>query len=898
MLDTLITKENIIDTDISYAVQRSYLDYAMSVIISRALPDVRDGLKPVHRRILYSMYVAGFLSNKPHRKSARIVGDVMGKFHPHGNDPIYDAMVRMQQDFSLRAPLIDGQGNFGSLDGDNAAAMRYTEARLSKIANTLLEDIHYETVDFRPNYDGSEKEPVILPSRLPNLLINGSSGIAVGMATNIPPHNLGQVIDACYAYVDNEDIDIEELINLVEGPDFPTRGYVNALDLGHAYRTGKGIVAVKGKSSIEAMEGKREAIIISEIPYGVNKAKLVEKISELVKEGKIEGISDLRDESSNAGIRVVVELKSGVMSAIVERQLYKLTPLQTSFGINMLALDQGIPKLMNLKEIIAAFINFRKEIIYKRTVFLLKEARMRQELLGGLFVAVSNVNDVVQSIKASNNFSDAQQKLTFMSWSLSDLNVKPEDLLLIKKDELFYLTERQAKSILEMRLQRLTGLEKKKIEEELSEVLNKIQDYQNILNSRKILLEILKSEISEIKNNFATPRLTQISNTGFEIIEQEELIPEEDMVATFTLSGYVKRVSLESYKVQKRGGRGKQGLSIVSDDVITNFIVGSTHANLLFFTNIGQVYKLKMYNLPLCSLSSRGKQINSLIPLKGVEFITSILILSNEEDKERQEIIFSTALGKIRRNSVLDFANIPSNGKIAMKLKEGDELVGVSICSKDDDIFLATNLGKCIRFSVNGLRIFKSRSSDGVGSIKLIKNDKVIAQVILGKADFSVEQRELYLAIKLATRKKFKLAQGSLELTNLLKKNEELSSNFSIEDLQSMSEKELFVLSITENGYAKCSSSYSYRVANRRGMGIANISASAKIGKVVAVVALTGDENEELMVVTNLGKTIRIKTADVRVTGRNTAGVLLVKMRPDETVVCVAYITDDVPCDQ
>ena len=898
MLDNLITKENIIDTDISHAVQRSYLDYAMSVIISRALPDVRDGLKPVHRRILYAMYIAGFLFNKPHRKSARIVGDVMGKFHPHGDDPIYDAMVRMQQDFSLRAPLIDGQGNFGSLDGDNAAAMRYTEARLSKIANTLLEDIHYETVDFRPNYDGSEKEPVILPSRLPNLLINGSSGIAVGMATNIPPHNLGQVIDACYAYAENENIDIEELINLIEGPDFPTRGYVNSLDLSHAYKTGKGIIAVKGKSSTETIEGKREAIIISEIPYGVNKAKLVEKISELVKEGKIEGISDLRDESSNAGVRVVVELKSGVMGTVVERQLYKLTSLQTSFGINMLALDQGVPKLMNLKEIISAFINFRKEIIYKRTVFLLKEARVRQEFLGGILIAVSNINEIIKSIKESANFSDAQHKLTLMNWSLNTLQANPDDLLLIKKEELFYLSERQAKSILEMRLQRLTGLEKKKIEEELQEVLKKIQDYQGILNSREKLLDILKAEMLEIKNSFNSPRLTQISNKGFEEIEHEELIPEEDMVATFTLSGYVKRVSLESYKVQKRGGKGKQGLSIVSDDVITNFIVGSTHSNLLFFTNAGQVYKIKMYNLPLCSLSSRGKQINSLLPLKESEFITSILILSNEEDKNRQEMIFSTALGRIRRNNVSDFANIPSNGKIAMKLKEGDELIGVNVCSADDDIFLSTYLGKCIRFSVESLRIFKSRNSDGVGSIKLGKNDKVIDQVILSKADYSVEKRELYLSIKLDVRRKFRLSQGSLELANLLKKNEELSKNFSIEDLQNMAQRELFVLCVTENGYAKCSSSYSYRVSNRRGMGIANISASPKIGKVVAVVALKGEENEELMVVTNLGKTIRVKTDDIRVTGRNTAGVVLVKMRQDEKVVSVAYITDDLPDEQ
>ncbi len=878
--------QTVISIGIEDEMKRSYMDYAMSVIVSRAIPDVRDGLKPVHRRILYSMYESGFYANKPYKKSARIVGDVIGKYHPHGDTAVYDSLVRMAQDFSLRVPLIDGQGNFGSMDGDSAAAMRYTESRLAKISHTLLEDIDKETVDFQANYDGSESEPKVIPAMFPNLLVNGTGGIAVGMATNIPPHNLGEIIDACVLYIDNNDIDISELISVVKGPDFPTGGIIlGSSGIQSSYLTGRGSVVFRGKCAIED-HNNRQSIIISEMPYMVNKAKLVEKIAELVHEKKIEGISDLRDESNKDGVRVVIEIKRDAVAEVVLNQLYSFTQLQTSFGVIMLALDKGMPKVMNLKEVISAFIKFREVVIIRRTIFLLNKARDKAHILLGIRIAVSNIDEIIRIIKSASNPNDAKDQLMQKSWSCSDivnLIKLVDDKAIISNDSKIHLTEAQAKAILEMRLQRLTAMEKDKLEADLAELSQEITEYIDILSSREKLLLILKSELLKVKEDYATPRLTEIIQSDFEY-DMEDLIQKEDMVVTVTLSGYIKRVPLATYRAQKRGGKGRSGLSMRDEDILTQLFVGNTHTPMLFFSNMGQVYSLKLYKLPLGNPQSKGRPIVNLLPLKEGEVITNIMPMpENQEEWDNMHIMFATSRGNIRRNDLSDFKKIQANGKIAIRLDEGDSLVNVMACSEDDHILLASRQGKAVRFPVNAVRVFRSRTSDGVRGMKLADGDKVISMTILHGIKASMEEREAYLTIPV--EKRLEIANGNQEFTPV-----ELGVSLSKAQIIELAKAEEFILTISENGFGKRTSAYHYRITNRGGSGIVNMVLSAKTGGVVA--SMPANMNDEIMLITNNGKLIRCKLDSVRITGRSTSGVILFKTEKDERVVSASLIAE------
>lgn len=878
--------QTVISIAIEDEMKRSYMDYAMSVIVSRAIPDVRDGLKPVHRRILYSMYESGFYANKPYKKSARIVGDVIGKYHPHGDTAVYDSLVRMAQDFSLRVPLIDGQGNFGSMDGDSAAAMRYTESRLAKISHTLLEDIDKETVDFQANYDGSESEPKVIPAMFPNLLVNGTGGIAVGMATNIPPHNLGEIIDACVLYIDNNNIDISELISVVKGPDFPTGGIIlGSSGIQSAYLTGRGSVVFRGKCEIED-NNNRQAIIISEMPYMVNKAKLVEKIADLVHEKKIEGISDLRDESNKDGVRVVIEIKRDAVAEVVLNQLYSFTQLQTSFGVIMLALDEGMPKVMNLKEVISAFVKFREVVITRRTIFLLNKARDKAHILLGIRIAVSNIDEIIRIIKSASNPNDAKYQLMEKSWSCSDIAnlIKlVDDKAIIGADGKIHLTEAQAKAILEMRLQRLTAMEKDKLEADLTELSKEITEYIDILSSREKLLSILKSELLKVREDYATPRLTEIIQSDFEY-DMEDLIQKEDMVVTVTLSGYIKRVPLATYRAQKRGGKGRSGLSMRDEDILTQLFVGNTHTPMLFFSNMGQVYSLKLYKLPLGNPQSKGRPIVNLLPLKEGEVITNIMPMpENQEEWDNMHIMFATSKGNIRRNDLSDFKKIQANGKIAIRLDEDDSLVNVMACSEDDHILLASRQGKAVRFPVNAVRVFRSRTSDGVRGMKLADGDKVISMTILHGIKASMEEREAYLTIPV--EKRLEIAKGDQEFTE-----EELGVSLSKEQIIELAKAEEFILTISENGFGKRTSAYHYRITNRGGSGIVNMVLSAKTGDVVA--SMPANTNDEIMLITNNGKLIRCKLDSVRITGRSTSGVILFKTKKDERVVSASLIAE------
>ena len=876
----------IIPIGIEDEMKRSYMDYAMSVIVSRAIPDVRDGLKPVHRRILYSMYESGFYSNKPYKKSARTVGDVIGKYHPHGDVAVYDSLVRMAQDFSLRAPLIDGQGNFGSMDGDSAAAMRYTESRLAKISHTLLEDIDKETVDFQANYDGSESEPTVIPAMFPNLLVNGTGGIAVGMATNIPPHNLGEIIDACALYIDNNDIDISELISVVKGPDFPTGGIIlGTSGVQSAYLTGRGSVVFRGKCEIED-NNNRQSIIISEMPYMVNKAKLVEKIAELVHEKRVEGISDLRDESNKDGVRVVIEIKRDAVAEVVLNQLYSFTQLQTSFGVIMLALDEGMPKVMNLKEVIAAFVKFREVVITRRTIFLLNKARDKAHVLLGIRIAVSNIDEVIRIIRGSPNPNEAKDQLMAKAWNCSDiisLIKLVDDKAIISDDGKCHLTEIQAKAILEMRLQRLTAMEKDKLESDLTELTNEVKEYIDILSSREKLLFILKSELLKVREDYATPRLTEIAQGNFEH-DMEDLIQKEDMVVTVTLTGYIKRVPLVTYRAQKRGGKGRSGLSMRDEDILTQLFVGSTHTPMLFFSNIGQVYSLKLYKLPLGNPQSKGRPIVNLLPLKEGEVITNIMPMpENQEEWDNMHIMFATSKGNIRRNDLSDFKKIQANGKIAIRMDEDDTLVNVAACSEDDHILLASKKGKAVRFPVNAVRVFRSRTSDGVRGMKLASGDKVISMTILHGIKASMEEREAYLTIPV--EKRLEISKGNEEFTP-----EALGVSLSKEQIADLAKGEEFILTISENGLGKRSSAYHYRITNRGGSGIVNMVLSEKTGEVVA--SMPANTNDEIMLITNNGKLIRCRLDAVRITGRSTSGVILFKTEKDEKVVSASLIAD------
>ncbi|MBR1915240.1 MAG: DNA gyrase subunit A [Alphaproteobacteria bacterium] len=887
-----VAAENITPTGICEEMRRSYLDYAMSVIVSRALPDVRDGLKPVHRRILYGMYENGYDSTKPYRKSARIVGDVMGKYHPHGDSSIYEAMVRMAQPFSMRLTLVDGQGNFGSMDGDGAAAMRYTEARLAKVAQKLIDDIEFDTVDFMPNYDESLQEPTVLPARFPNILVNGTNGIAVGMATNMPPHNLGEVIDACCAYIDNPDITPDELIQIVPGPDFPTGGLIlGQTGAKQAYLTGRGSIMMRAKCTIEEIRKDKEAIIVHEIPYQVNKAALVQRIAELVKEKRIEGISDIRDESDRQGVRVVIEIKKDFQSDVVLNQLYKYTPLQTSFGMNMLAINHGKPMMMTLKDIIAAFIEFREEVIRRRTIYKLGKARDRAHVLVGLGIAVENLDPVIELIRTAPSPVEAKEALLSRSWPARD--IEPLVELIAEPDHKvengqYRLSEDQAKAILDLKLQRLTGLERDKIHDELRGLGDDIKEFLSILASREKLYGIMRDELVEVKSEYAKPRLTTIEDIEYDT-DIESLIQREEMVVTVTEAGYIKRVPLNAYKAQKRGGKGKSGMTTKEEDFVTRLFVASTHTPVLFFSSKGLVYKMKVYKLPLGSPTSKGKPFVNLLPLDEGENITTIMKLpENEEECKNLSIMFATAQGNVRRNSLMDFVNVQSNGKIAMKLDEGDKLVNVALCDEDNDVMLAAKSGKCIRFPVTDVRVFVGRNSTGVRGIKLSNDDEVISMSILKHITASYEERDEYLrissAMKRNTQEEGTDVYTSPEQTGLL-------NLLTPEKFKQMAEKEEFILTVTVTGYGKRSSSYEYRVTGRGGQGIANMEMSPRNKEVISSFPIENDN--QIMMVTDGGKLIRMPVEDIRIAGRKTQGVILFRTADDERVVSVTWLNAD-----
>ena len=864
--------------DIEKEMQSSFLDYAMSVIVSRALPDVCDGLKPVHRRIIYAMNEAGYVSSKPSRKSARIVGDVMGKYHPHGDSAIYDAMVRLAQDFSMRVPLVEGQGNFGSMDGDSAAAMRYTEARLSNISSYLINDINNETVSFKENYDGSTLEPELLPAEFPNLLINGSEGIAVGMATKIPPHCPSEVITACCKYIENPDISSDELIQYVKGPDFPTGGIiVGNSGIKSAYLTGKGSILIRGKTSIENTKKNRESIIVSEIPFAIKKSQLIENIARVARDKIIDGISELRDESNREGVRIVIELKRDVQSEVILNQLYKFTSLQTSFGINLLALNKGVPELLNLKRSIQLFIDFRKDVIFKRTKFHLRKTREKAHILLGLSIALENIDKVIDIIKSSNDTNDAREKLIAFKWKipadkfLLDF-IKSDNNELISENH-FTFSDSQAKSILEIKLSRLTNLERVKLIDDLKECVSLIADYLDILSSKVRLNNELTKELTEINEKFLSPRRTEISESE-EIIDDESLITSEEVVVTFTNTGYIKRVPLNSYRAQRRGGKGRAGMTTKEEDYVNKVFVVNTLTPLLFFSSLGIVYKLKTYKIPTGSPTSKGKALVNILPLRSGEKITATMPYDQSDDKNN--IIFATSTGNIRRNRLTDFHNINANGKIAMKLKESDELVNVIICSEKDNIFMSTKLGKCIRFGCKDLRIFSGRSSIGVRGVRLAKNDSVISLAILNGIDFDVEERNEYLRVSSLIRKneKYDMSLLSEEKFNILKENEE------------------FILSVTDKGFGKRSSAFEYRKTNRGGVGIANMQLGERNGsQVVASFPIT--DNDQLMLVTDKGKLIRCPVNDIRIAGRQTQGVTLFNVSDEEKVVSVAKLEEN-----
>lgn len=886
------SNEDIAPVDISEEMRRSYLDYAMSVIVSRALPDVRDGLKPVHRRIIYSMFENGYDYNRPFRKSARIVGDVLGKYHPHGDSSVYEAMVRMAQPFSMRVPLVDGQGNFGSMDGDSAAAMRYTEARLAKVAHSLIDDIDKDTVDFMPNYDETLQEPTVLPASYPNLLVNGANGIAVGMATNIPPHNLGEVLDACCAYIDNPEISIDDLTNIVPGPDFPTGGLI----LGYggaksAYYTGRGSVMMRAKATIEELYKDREAIIVHEIPYQVNKAALITRIAELVKEKKIEGISEIRDESDRQGVRVVIEIKRDFQADVVLNQLYKFTPLQTSFGMNMLAINNGRPMMMNLKDIIQAFVEFREEIIRRRTIFELNKARDRAHVLVGLAIAVENIDPVIELIRNAPNPQEAKDALLRKAWPAGEVEtlVKLIDEPDRKVENGTYrLSETQAKAILDLKLQRLTGLERDKIHEELITIGEEIKECLSILASREKLYGIMRDEFVAIRDEYGTPRRTKIEDIEYDT-DIESLIQREEMVVTVTEAGYIKRVPLNAYKAQKRGGKGKSGMATKDEDFVTRLFVASTHTPVLFFSSKGLVYKMKVYKLPLGSPTSKGKPFINLLPLDEGETITTVMKLPEcEDDCKDMSIMFATSQGNVRRNSLMDFVNVQSNGKIAMKLDEGDKLINVRICHEDNDIMLAARSGKCIRFPVTDVRVFVGRNSTGVRGIKLAEGDEVISMSILLHSDATSEERDEYARIASAI-KRISAERGddscvSPEDTGLL-------NVLTTEKYKEMAEREQFILSVTSTGYGKRTSSYEYRVTGRGGQGIANMEMSARNKEIVSSFPI--EDDNQIMMVTDGGKLIRMPVKDIRIAGRKTQGVILFRTAENERVVSVTWLDAD-----
>jgi DNA gyrase subunit A len=880
-------------------LKRSYLDYAMSVIVSRALPDVRDGLKPVHRRILFGMSRLGVDWNKKYMKCARVVGEVMGKYHPHGNLAIYDALVRLAQEFSMRLPLVDGQGNFGSVDGDPPAAERYTECRLAKAAHELTEDLDKDTVDFQDNYDASEREPVVLPARIPNLLVNGAGGIAVGMATNIPPHNLGEVVDACLAYIEDPAISLETLTEIVPGPDFPTGALIIGRNAARsALARGRGSILMRAKLEVEEIRRDREAIIVTEIPYQVNKARMIERIAELVREKRVEGIAELRDESDRHGMRVVIELKRDASAQVVLNQLYRFSELQTSFGVNMLALNGGRPELMSVKDMVAAFVLFREEVVTRRTRHELTKARERGHTLVGLAVAVANIDEVIALIRSAPDAATARANLMDRAWPAKDvvplITLIADPRHLVMEDNTIRLTEEQAKAILDLRLQRLTALGISEISDEVRKLGVAIADYLDILRSRPRVLAIVKDELAAVRSEFATPRRTEIVDAEVEV-EDEDLIEREDVAVTVTHAGYIKRTPLADYRVQGRGGKGRAGMATREEDFVTHIFVANTHAPLLFFSSIGMVYRLKVWRLPEARIQGRGKAMVNLLPLSEGERITTILPLPEDESTwVKMQVLFATKSGDVRRNELSDFANIHKTGKIAMKLSEGDGIIGVQLCTENDDVLLTTRAGKCIRFAVTDIRVFKGRESTGVRGIKLASGDELVSLALLGHGDASVAEARAYLRQAAAARR---AAQGEAfsedaEADDVTEDSEDAGEEAALspERYAVLGAREQFVLAVSEQGFGKRTSSYEYRTMGRGAQGIVAMAMRAKNSAIVA--AFPVEDSDHLMLITNQGQTIRVPVAGISIQRRSAQGVVLFRLEEGERTVSVERIAD------
>ena len=884
--------EGISPVTIEEEMKRSYLDYAMSVIVSRAIPDVRDGLKPVHRRILYSMHENGFTREKAYKKSARVVGDVIGKYHPHGDSAVYDALVRLAQDFSMRLPLLDGQGNFGSIDGDPPAAMRYTEVRMDKPAASLLADIEKNTVNFQENYDSSENEPVVLPSRYPNILVNGAGGIAVGMATNIPPHNLGEVIDATLAIMMNENLSDEDLLNIIPGPDFPT----GALIMGQSgarsgVLTGKGSVTMRAVADVEEIRKDRYAIIVTELPYQVNKANMIKKIATLVNEKRIEGISAVRDESDRVGMRVVIELKRDAVADVVLNQLFKYSAMQQNFSSNMLALNGGKPEQMNVRTMLEAFLGFREEVIARRSKFDLSKARDRAHILVGLATAVANIDDIIKMIRGSKNPKDARSNLLSKTWDaqsmgpLIDLIADPRSLLL--SDGTIQLTEEQAKAILELRLLKLTALSMDEITDEAQKLSIKIIDLLDILRSRERVQSIIREELIEVKEKFATPRRSIFTAGGLDF-DDEDLIPIEDMVVTVTSGGYVKRTPLDTYRAQRRGGKGRSGMSMKDEDYVTTVFVATTHTPVLFFSSSGMSYKLKVWKLPLGGAATRGKALVNLLPLDQNETINSIMSLpEDEEDWKNLDIMFASRSGGVRRNSLADFTRVNRNGKIAMKPGEGDGIVDVRLCTEDDDILLTTAMGKSLRCRVTDVRRFVGRTSSGVRGIKLADGDEVISMAVLRHVDVLTEESRSYMKHANAMRRA--LGEGDDDITG----ESETESSLSDERIGVLGANEQFLLTLADDGFGKRSSSYDYRCMNRGGQGVTAQELVRKGSDNAKLVrSFTIEDENQIMIVTDGGQLIRCPVKNIRIVSRTSRGVTVIKVKEKEKVVSVERIEE------
>ena len=876
-------------------LRRSYLDYAMSVIVSRALPDARDGLKPVHRRVLFSMHEQGQTPERPYVKSARVVGDVMGKYHPHGDASIYFTLVRMTQSFSMGLFLIDGQGNFGSVDGDMPAAMRYTECRMAPPAMALLADLDKDTVDFQDNYDGKEQEPTVLPSRIPNLLVNGAGGIAVGMATNIPPHNLGEVIDACLLLIDQPDVTTDQLLDLVPGPDFPTGGeIIGRAGPRQALLTGRGSVVMRGVASVEELRAGREAIIVTEIPYQVNKATLVEHIAELVREKKIEGVADIRDESNRDGMRIVVELKRDASGEVILNQLYRFTALQTSFGVNMLALNRGRPEQMGLHQLIQLFVEFREEVVVRRTKFELGKARDRGHVLVGLTIAVANIDEFIHIIRSSKDPTEARERLVAKAWPAGDMLPLVEliaDPRTVQEDGGFIrLTDEQARAILALTLSRLTGLGRDEIGNEAAALADAIRGYLELLSDRANIMAVVREELVEVREKFAIPRRSQIVD-GDADVEDEDLIVREDMVITVTLGGYVKRTPLANYRTQHRGGKGKSGMATKSEDAVTRVFSASTHAPLLFFTSGGKVYKMKVWRLPLGAANSRGKAFVNLLPIEPGETITSILTLPEDEATwGGLDVMFATRSGSVRRNKLSDFVDVRRNGKIAMKLDEGDGIVGVAVCSADQDVLLTTAAGRCIRFSVDEVRVFASRDSTGVRGVKLADGDEVISMAVLRSVDATPAERAAYLKHQ---RAMLRAADGEGEDTPVAAEEDEEGGDettLTPERIAELGAAEEILLTVSSEGFGKRTSAYDFRRTGRGGQGLAAQDLSKRGGRLVG--SFPVEESDQILLVTDAGQLIRVPVSQIRVAARNTQGVTIFRTAQDEHVVSVERLAD------